>query len=552
MLPERLVLAPQGPLLLALTALGLTHVAQAQSSNTQVLGTGRGAPPPRAVYVSDEATNDRLELYAVPVDGSAIPEKLNGTLPIGGGVDARLFRPLARDRAVFVADQLVNDVFELFVSSPAGPVRLSGPLVADGDVSDFLVAGHTVVYRADGTLDGRDELYAVSTEGDGRAPISLTPGVDTLRLVGLTRDGARALFLKTFSVVEELWVVATDGLTPPLRLGDSGFPTGFYSYFAQLQLSPTETHVVFVTGDDDDSIILWDLYAVPIDGSTAQVDLNPGPSTGSPITFQVSPDGQRVVATRLDVAPLVQHFQSVRIDGTDRQALGGGAFIGGFAITPDSHLVAYVASASWLSGPHQLLLELVGGSTPLTLTPLSNDRMTLIGLAPVGLTLLYETSDTTGARRLFSLSTPNNPVTLLDNVPPGQGLENGRTTFDPTPRRGPLFTPDGKRVVFRADLSADDVYGVYGVRLDGSEPLQELNPPLSGDQDVDSFRLTEDGRTVLFKADPFVTGRFELFGAPVDGSSPAVPLGATPTLNGDVHSYLPGRTPTGRHTAKGP
>ncbi|NOT30631.1 MAG: hypothetical protein HOP15_09320 [Planctomycetes bacterium] len=179
----------------------------------------------RVAYVSDEAVNDVFELYGAPIDGSAAAVRLNLPLPAGGDVifsssgpfsGGAQFDQVAGDRVLYIADQLANDVFELF-SVPnfgrAPPVRLNGPLVAGGDVSAFLAGRKRVVYRADETIDNRYELYSVPL--DGSAPSrSLTPGLNVHKLAALSRDGSKAVFTVFFFGKELLYVVPTGGGQP--------------------------------------------------------------------------------------------------------------------------------------------------------------------------------------------------------------------------------------------------------------------------------------------------------------------------------------------------
>ncbi len=68
----------------------------------------------RVVYLADRDVDDVLELFAVPLDGSAPPRRVNPPLPAGGGIQAG-FVLIPGDRVLYRADQESNDVFELFL-----------------------------------------------------------------------------------------------------------------------------------------------------------------------------------------------------------------------------------------------------------------------------------------------------------------------------------------------------------------------------------------------------------------------------------------------------
>src|SRR5262249_5962612 len=114
-------------------------------------------------------------LYVAPEDGSAAAVKLNPPLVAGGDVTNYLADPTI---AVYRADARTDDVFELFatpVDGSGGTVRLSGALGAGGDVQEsFAISpdGLTVVYRADQDVDERYQIYRVPIDGSA-APVRL-------------------------------------------------------------------------------------------------------------------------------------------------------------------------------------------------------------------------------------------------------------------------------------------------------------------------------------------------------------------------------------------
>jgi Tol biopolymer transport system component len=121
-------------------------------------------------YIADRDTDQIFELYRVAGTGGA-STRLNGNLVAGGDVDRFLLTPT---RVVYAADQDANDVRELYSvprDGSAAPIRVSAPLVADGNVTDFWVesTGTLVVYLADAEQDEEFDLYAARTDGTGTA-----------------------------------------------------------------------------------------------------------------------------------------------------------------------------------------------------------------------------------------------------------------------------------------------------------------------------------------------------------------------------------------------
>ena len=84
-------------------------------------------------------------------------------------------------------------------------------------------------------------------------------------------------------------------------------------------------------------------------------------------------------------------------------------------------------------------------------------------------------------------------------------------------------TPDGARVVFRADLDVDEVFEIFSAPTDGSAAPVQLNGTLTQHGDVgEDFEIAPDGSHVAFLADGRVNTIDELYCAPIDGSAPAV------------------------------
>jgi len=533
-----------GPLALA-TALAAPVAAQAVGGSTPL---GGGQPPvERVLYVADQDTNDVVELFSVPGDGSAAPLRLNPALPVGGDVSTTAWRPIPGGRALYLADQNADSVYELFVvpvDGSAPPLALNGPLVPNGDVEDFAQAGGRVVYRADQDVDLRSELYSVPDTG-GVAPTPLTPGMNTLKM-SLSRDGSQVLFSTgIFTGVfdrEQLWVVPADGSQAPLLLGDSGFPSGIVAYttFLRFEVLPGNTHAVYMTLDDDKSFLRSNYFAVPLDGSTPPVRLNVNPlfQFGGALRFEAAPDGRHIVFQTDDGgvfspgAPL----WSVRPDGSQLVALTPGAKASQFRLSADG---VYAVFDRIAGGMTELVLERLDGTQSLTLLGPMPETVRGFELVPGGTSLVYVTRDASARQELFLLSTPQQPLPLVAGLPAGQGVSGA-----------PLaITPDRRHVVFLGDVGVDDETWVCSVRLDGSQPFVPLNPPLGGTKDVRSFQLSTNGRRVHYLADPVFPGIVELFSAPVDGSTASLRLNVPLGGNRDVLDHRPA---PGSRLAPGP
>jgi hypothetical protein len=263
------------------------------------------------VYRADQERNEVFELFAVPADGSAGPVKLSGTV-IGGG-DAQPGFRISPDggTVVFRADRRVDQVFELFAAPTTGssePVELSGAVVAGGDVEpgfELVPDGATVVFRADLELDERTDLYAAPSDGSA-APVRLSgpvvAGGDVLD-VRVGSDGEHAVYRTDATVDEriELHSVRVDGSAPPISVSGP-LPAGG-DVLAGYELTPDQRVVYAADADVND---VFELHAAPLDRPKAVRTLS-GPLVpgGDAVVFEypnaptaafaLTPDGRAVL-----------------------------------------------------------------------------------------------------------------------------------------------------------------------------------------------------------------------------------------------------------------
>ena len=140
-------------------------------------------------------------LFSAPLDGSAAPLQLSAAVPPQGSVNS--FQIDADGtRAVYLGDQDVAGRKELYSVPVAGgtPVRLNGPLVANGTVTQFGLSAQTnrVVYVARQERS-RPDLYSVPIAGGTpvrlHAPLGATAEVlGSLPPFRIAPDGQRVLF----------------------------------------------------------------------------------------------------------------------------------------------------------------------------------------------------------------------------------------------------------------------------------------------------------------------------------------------------------------------
>ena len=229
------------------------------------------------LYQADEVP-PILELWAVPVDGSLAPRRLNP--PVAPGTEFyRCTVTPDETRIVYVADVEVADTYELWSTEidSGASVRLSGPQVAGGDVryDGFWITpdGARVVYLADQRVDGVMELYTAPIDGHAPATLlhpPLQPSSVALNGIHVTPDARLMVFAVRMPRGVVLMSARTDGngLARPLNWP---FPQGG-GVFADangiqttVALTRNGRYAFFLGEQDTDGVV--ELYSVPIDGS---------------------------------------------------------------------------------------------------------------------------------------------------------------------------------------------------------------------------------------------------------------------------------------------
>jgi len=160
----------------------------------------------RILYVEVDTTDGSIaDLWSVAPDGSG-RVALVGAVVAGGNLTALTFDS---DHVVFVADKLVDEVFELFSVPIAGGavVKLSPLLPTGGDVvtapragPQITPDGTRVVYAADQGVNGIDNIYSVPVGGGPSVAVggAATFGSSTVRAIVLSDDGARVARVRAY------------------------------------------------------------------------------------------------------------------------------------------------------------------------------------------------------------------------------------------------------------------------------------------------------------------------------------------------------------------
>ncbi|MEQ8660236.1 MAG: hypothetical protein RLW62_05425, partial [Gammaproteobacteria bacterium] len=406
--------------------------------------TGDGA---RVIYRADEEGDGLRDLYSAPVDGASAAVKLNGAFgDAARGVES--FSPASlAGHVVYLADQASPGVPELFVAPLAaagGDARLSGNLVTGGSVGTTILIsldGRRAVYIADELVDGLDEVFSVPLDASApslRISAALPATGEVFSTVRISADGTRVLYrarsnadapVNLFSAPISGGMVVQ--VNPPLPEG--GHVQGF-------ELAPDSSRVLY--GAAQGSHLMEELYAAPVDGSAPAYRLNQALGTGGDVISgtPITPDSSRALfVARVDGTRPRELF-SVPIDGSAaptrlNASLPAGGNVGFISIAPDGLTVIYGGDQD-VDGVNEIYRVPVDGSSPpfklnAALVAGGNIDAAAVAASPGGPRVVYRADqDTDGVTELYSVRLSGGaPVKL--NAPL---VENGDVeNFAPTP-----------------------------------------------------------------------------------------------------------------------
>jgi hypothetical protein len=491
-------------------------------------------------------------VLAVGVSAPAVSAqgmKLNPPLARAGGGDIRDFA-LSPDgrRAVYVADQEHDDVFELYSVSPTASgrrtVKINAPLTTGGTVRAFRIdpSGTRVVYAADQQSPGRVELYSVALGGGPVVRIStagamLEGSLASAAFAQIDASGARVAFLqRDFAGRHALFSAPIDGSAPPQQL--TPLATATRPIRSDFRIDPNGTHVLFRVDQDQAGVV--ELWSTPLAGGGPPRKLNvPLTQGGVDPGFEFSELVPAVVFRATDpadgrdglwAAAVAGFGSAVRLDAPR----GTAGVLRGFALAPEGTHVVYSASSSTAPATFALSAAPIGGQVPavaLTAFPADNVTAFRVGAGHVVFTLalsgssdllLYTVpSDGSGdpqpmdgtlivggsVREDFVLTHDGRGVAFLARRAEEQALFVAATDASAGPllvdsfgldvtAGGFAFANRSDRLVYLANVRDPDTFELFSIPFGGAQGRDTLNGPLVFGGDVQDFVLSRPCRAV--------------------------------------------------------
>ena len=472
-------------------------------------GSSNGSSPSaatteRIVYLADQDIDDVFELYLV---GSSI--KLNPPLSQGKNVlDFRITPD--KTAVVYRADQDNNEVFELYrveFANPGVSTKLNSPLPVGGDVWSAVITpdSSSVVYSADQTTDGVNELYRVPFATPGMSTKlngPLVQGGNVFFEIGISPDNSAVVYRATQTSANTIELYRVPFATP----GQSTKLNGVLPLGADVALfpkiAPNSTLVVYSVLRAGGLDFLSELHSVAFATAGQSTKLNvpsPGPVFGSLTLveeYDITPDSSAVVYTLTNA---IDHRFLYRVAfATPGQSTKvTPALIGSFAIRPDGAGVVYQA-------PKEIQNNPPAGSGPE----------------------LYFVPFTT----------------------PGMGTKLSGPLVDGGQVQSFTIAPDSSAVVYAADQTSNDVVELYRVPFATPGVSTKLNGPIVAGGEVDpgfpTFPnnslavITPDSSALLYRASQTTAGVFELYRVPFATPGVSSTLNGPLTSGGDVTHFI--------------
>ncbi len=326
----------------------------------------------------------------------------------------------------------------------------------------MLALGDILIYRGDpGSLftidaDGRNEKL-IHQAWDG---IGLSPDGQTLLSPTLAPDG-RLLPL----------LVATDGSGEGfLALNDPTLQMGVTDW------SPDGARLVFEAWDDTDQSRKG-IYTVSRSGSDIVRLTTAGWRRDFPAyAGAYSPDGGRILflrpASEVDGDGVSMNLFVVKADGTGLVQLnpaGTNTILfgpsGASDWSPDGKQVVFVGSDGdfWKTDRHAVFTVAVDGSQLKRITPWGD--FLSVQWSPDGKTLA------------FTMATPTTKYQIYTARPDGSDLKQITSSDDGTLSFGPMWSPDGSRLLFIRGTRLRFAMDLWIVNSDGTKPVQLTHSP---------------------------------------------------------------------------
>ncbi len=522
-------------------------------------------------FVADGITDNVFEAFVVDVSGAApgAPIVVNPQAPFGDvalGDDSIRMSP-DNSKLAFIGDFDTSGVNELYVVDLSGVTpgvaqRVNGTLVAGGAVSDFRWSptSEKIAYIADQDIDTRSELYVVDL-GSGAPSASLKVSGNIVPNGDVEADdvfwspnGQRLAYVADQNApgVFEVFTVDLSNLTPgpAVQVNPAAGPASDVDDFVLW----TPDSRALIINSDHEAPGVDELYHVDVTTATVTVT-----KLNAPLVFngdvrvndyRVSPDGTKLIYTADQETNESDELYLVDLSGAViapavklNNPMSPAQDIFNAQWSADSTKLVYVGDQDTDNQTELFLVDFSQGapSAPIKLNgvlPPGGDvgasQVNGYRISPDGTKVIYradQDTDTLAELYLVDISgAPGAPMKLNQTLPNFADVETM------------IFSPDSSWVAYRLDFTAGDVFDLFVVNISGAAPTapQQINTALPFGADVAGGEgeviFSRDGSAIYYEADQVTNNVAEVWCVDLSGAAPGAPAPINPPLppGGDV------------------
>jgi Tol biopolymer transport system component len=327
-------------------------------------------------YRADEDTEGVYELYTTTPAATPTLNKVSDLPPSVVPNDVVVPRPgipndtagalyldafeWAPDSSViaYVADQIANDVFELFTVPPDGLAPSTEVSAISGspfDVLEFKWAPDSsrIAYRADQNTEEIFELFTATPDGSDNDEVSLLDRINIplsdVSTFSWAPDSSRIAYIanQDTDTVFELYTSSPDGITLPVNVKVSFDPLVLNGNISTFAWAPDSSLIAYLADQDNDTVN--ELYTSPPDSNTGntKASFEPLVPGGTVFSFAWAPDSSRIAYRADQDTDNIFELYSSLPDGSVNDKLSGlltpGGRVVAFEWAPDTSRIAYIA-----------------------------------------------------------------------------------------------------------------------------------------------------------------------------------------------------------------
>lgn len=495
----------------------------------------------RALYTRSTIGRAQLrELHSVKIDGTDDKVLMGPTVanPVGG-VTTYALTP-NQDFVIALGDiEATDNEFNLYAINTAtgATTKLSGNMVAGGDVRDFLITpnGEEVVFRADKNTDEIVEIYSVKIDGTNlrRLGPALAAGKSAYVGYKISPDSKWVLFREnqTYAVGAN-----TGMMVVSLENGDaiSLVGTGTGGFVENGSFSPDSKYVAYRI--DRTMAGCYALEAYNLQTRTETELSVPCANVNMDVMSYAWSNDSSKMGYGLATASGYYDLYVSNIDGSNRLKLTASTTLrngvyGGYKdktilFTPDNKTIVFLADFSGVvrASTSDMKFDMYsikadGSGSRVLLTPNSNGNVIrdypIIEISPSGDRVAFVADLEVDTKYEMYLAAVDGSLIKKLNPPllPSQGsLQTGS--------QGYFFDWPRNTVAFLADAAIDNVNGAYLASLSLPAPtLSSISLPSVVSGDVVSDVASANGSKVLIRLNPTTDAEMHLYVVDADGSN---------------------------------